>query len=80
MLNHRPMVSNRFSALCTEISPISLNITLTSWAVNEEFYKDFAGFTLKHNEKFPKIFMCTLPQIGDSLSFFTSKRLVLCIL
>ncbi len=77
----RPRASNkglRPCPLCTEISPVSLNLLMMLCTVDDEICKAFAIWcwgTLFL--KYSTIFLRTLSQIGEPLPIFTSERLCL---
>ncbi len=77
----RPRASNKGLRPCplhTEISPVSLNLLLMLYAVDDEISKafgiwDWGTLFLKYST----IFLRTLSQIGEPLLIFTSERLCL---
>ncbi len=77
----RPRASNkglRPCPLCTEISPVSLNLLMMLCTIDDEICQIFAIWhwgTLFL--KYSTIFLRTLSQIGEPLPIFTSERLCL---
>ncbi len=77
----RPQASNKGLRPCplrTEISPVSLNLLMMLFTVDDEICKAFAIWHLEMLFlKYSTIFLRTLSQIGELLPIFTSERLCL---